>query len=80
MDVLLVDNSYLKKKKISINIKETELACAGYTYLEYILPGTPLLTPPPPPFDTKEEKQMIIRKNTEVLEEGHFSIHIIVTT
>ena len=35
---------------------------------------------PPPPLDTKEEKQMIIRTNTEVLEEGHFSIRVIVTT
>ena len=35
---------------------------------------------PPPPLDTKEEKQMIISTNTEVLEEGHFSIYVIVTT
>ena len=47
------------KKKISFNIKETELACAGQIYLEYFLPSTPLLTPSPP--DIKEEKQMIIR-------------------
>ena len=39
MDVLLVDNFYLKQKEnISINIKETELARAGQTYLEYFLP------------------------------------------
>ena len=63
MDALLVDNFYLKQKEniYLINIKETELACAGQTYLEYFLPGTPLLTSHPPPLDTKEEKQMIIR-------------------
>ena len=41
-----------KKKKIFTNFKETELACAGQTYLAYFLPHTP----PPLPPEIKEEK------------------------
>ena len=83
MDALLVDNFYLKQKEniYLININETELACAGQTYLEYFLPGTPLLTShPPPPWHKRRKTNDNKNKNNEVLEEGHFSIHVIVTT
>ena len=82
MDALLVDNFYLKQKEniYLININETELACAGQTYLEYFLPGTPLLTSHPPPWHKRRKTNDNKNKNNEVLEEGHFSIHVIVTT
>ena len=77
MDALLVDNFYLKQKEniYLININETELAWAGQTYLEYFLPGTP-----PPPWHKRRKTNDNKNKNNEVLEEGHFSIHVIVTT
>ena len=80
--LVLINNGCFACRQLlpETNIKETELACARQIYLEYFLHGTPLLTPSPSPPDIKEEKQMIISKNTEVLEEGHFSIHVIVTT
>ena len=74
-----------KRKYLLILRKLSWLAQGKSTWSTSFL-ASPLLTPPllltqpPPPPDTKEEKQMIISKNTEVLEEGHFSIRVIVTT
>ena len=69
-----------KRKYLLILRKLSWLAQGKSTWSTSFL-APPLLTPPtPPPLDTKEEKQMIISTNTEVLEEGHFSIRVIVTT
>ena len=73
-----------KRKYLLILRKMSWLAQGKSTWSTSFL-ASPLLTPPPlltqPPHpDTKEEKQTIISTNTEVLEEGHFSIHVIVTT
>ena len=66
------------KRKYLLILRKLSWLVQGKSTWSTSFLAPPLLTPPP--LDTKEEKQMIISKNTEVLEEGHFSIHVIVTT
>ena len=68
-----------KRKYLLILRKLSWLVQGKPTWSTSFLALPPSLTPPTP-LDTREEKQMIISKNTEVLEEGHFSIRVIVTT